>query len=56
MKLDEKKLRAKGWSTEDIEHAKGIINHAEENKHPRLRFLEEAIYWIILAIIEFPFI
>lgn len=48
MKINEKKLREKGWSEEDINHAKSIISQAEEKKHPKIKFLEEAIEWVIL--------
>jgi hypothetical protein len=51
MKINENKLREKGWSEKNISHAKGIISHAQENKHPKIKFLEKATEWIILLII-----
>lgn len=48
MKIDEKKLREKGWSEEDINHTKDIIFQAEEKKHPKIKFLEKMIEWVIL--------
>lgn len=51
MKLNEDKLRAKGWSEEEISHAKGILNKAEENKRPRTKALEEMVEWSVLIII-----
>jgi len=48
MKINEGKLREKGWSEEDIKHAKDVISQAEEKKHPKIKFLEKTIEWIIL--------
>ena len=51
MKIDHAKLKEKGWTDEEIEHAKGVFKKAEENKHPHMKALEKATYWILLIII-----
>ena len=51
MKVDETKLREKGWSEEEIEHAKGILLQAEQTKHPHMKALEKATYWILFIIL-----
>ncbi|MFP4645102.1 MAG: hypothetical protein ACLFNB_00465 [Candidatus Woesearchaeota archaeon] len=51
MRIDHAKLKEKGWSDEEIEHAKSVLRKAEENKHPHMRALEKATYWMLLIII-----
>lgn len=51
MKLQEDKLRAKGWSEEEITNAKNILEKAEEKKHPQIKFWEEFIEWIVLLLV-----
>jgi len=51
MKLNEDKLRTRGWSEEQINHTKQVILEAEKKKHPKLKLLEEIIEWIILTTI-----
>ncbi|MCA9477555.1 MAG: hypothetical protein KC535_00215 [Nanoarchaeota archaeon] len=50
MKINTLKLQAKGWSEEEIEHAKQVLQEAENKKHPRIILLEKALYWILLLI------
>lgn len=50
MKLNVLKLQAKGWSEQEIEHAKEILQNAENNKHPKIAFLEKTIYWILIIL------
>ena len=51
MKFDEKSLRSKGWSEEEIVHARKIVDKAHENKHPTHKYLEQAMYWFLFIII-----
>lgn len=51
MRLQEEKLQEKGWTEEEIAHAKTILLRAEEKKHPKKLFLEKTLYWIMLLII-----
>ena len=51
MKINALKLQARGWSEQEIEHAKQVLQEAENKKHPRLVLLEKAIYWILLLVI-----
>jgi len=51
MQLQEQNLRKKGWSEEEIEHAREILVRAEEKKHPKKILLEKALYWVMLLII-----
>ena len=51
MKIDPHALREKGWTDEEIEHATGIVEKAQKNKHPHMKGLEKATYWIALVII-----
>ncbi len=48
MRIHHARLRAKGWSDEEIEHARGVIKQAEEAKHPAYKFLEKAVFWGLL--------
>lgn len=49
MKIDG--MKSKGWTDEEIEHARGILVKAEEKKHPKIILLEKATYWFLLIII-----
>lgn len=51
MKLREENLKEKGWSEEEIEHAREILLKAEEQRHPKKIALEKALYWVMLLII-----
>jgi hypothetical protein len=51
MKINSLRLQAKGWSEEEIQHAQGVLLEAEAKKHPRLIFLEKAMYWILLLVV-----
>ena len=43
-------LLEKGWKRKDIESAIKIIRHAKEHKHPKIKLLDKAVYWISLAV------
>jgi len=43
-------LLEKGWKRKDIESAIKIIRHAKKHKHPKIKLLDKAIYWISLAV------
>ena len=45
-----KRLIEKGWKKEDINKTLGIIEKAKENKHPKIKILDKAVYWISLLI------
>ncbi len=48
MKLDEEKLRQKGWHENDIQYTKNIIKHAEENKQKKIIILEKIAIWLVI--------
>ena len=43
-------LLEKGWKRKDIESAIKIIRHAKKHKHPKIKLLDKAVYWISLAV------
>lgn len=45
-----KYLSEKGWKRRDIESAIKIIRHAKKHKHPKIKLLDKAVYWISLAV------
>ena len=45
-----KYLLEKGWKRKDIERAIRIIRHAKKHKHPKIKLLDKAVYWISLAV------
>ncbi len=45
-----KYLSEKGWKRKDIESAIKIIRHAKKHKHPKIKLLDKAVYWISLAV------
>lgn len=45
------KLKEKGWNQKDINEAISIIEHARENKHPKIKILDKSVYWISLIVI-----
>lgn len=45
-----KHLLEKGWKRKDIESAVRIIRHAKKHKHPKIKLLDKAVYWISLAV------
>jgi len=45
MRIHHEYLKAKGWSDEEIRHAKRILSRVKRRKHPHHRLLEEALYW-----------
>lgn len=52
------RLREKGWTSAEIEHAMHHMNIAEQKKHPFVKFTEKSIYGllvfaIILTIVAF---
>ena len=46
-----KRLEKKGWRKKEIVRAVGIIRNAKQNKPHDIKFLEERIYWVLLAVI-----
>ncbi|MBN2052313.1 hypothetical protein JW756_02315 [Candidatus Woesearchaeota archaeon] len=46
----QKKLHLKGWSKQEIAHARKIMSQAERKKHPDVRKLEQSMYWFTLII------
>lgn len=45
-----KRLIEKGWKKEDINKTLRIIEQAKANKHPKIKILDKAVYWISLFI------
>ena len=45
-----KYLLEKGWKRKDIESAIKIIRHAKKHKHPKIKLLDKAVYWISLVV------
>lgn len=52
MKLREDSLRKRGWSEEDISHAKSVLHTAQKEKSIHRQIYEEVILWITLACIS----
>ena len=48
MRSLEKSLAAKGWAKKDIAKAMKIIEQAKKNKHPKIKLLDKAVYWLSL--------
>jgi hypothetical protein len=51
MQLREEQLRQKGWSEEEISHAKGIFVKAKENRSFKHKLIEQITYWILLILL-----
>jgi len=49
--MDAKRLRKKGWSEQEIAHAKRILDDAETKKHPEIAFGEHLRLWLLIAIL-----
>jgi len=45
-----KRLEQKGWKKKDIIKTANIIQKAKENKHPHIKTLDNAVYWISLGL------
>jgi hypothetical protein len=43
-------LKKKGWSKKEIQKVLKILERAKANKHPRIKVLDKALYWILLAV------
>ena len=50
MKSLEKRLAEKGWAKKDIAKAINLIEKAKQNKHPKIKLLDKAVYWLSLLI------
>ena len=50
MKFTHEHLLKKGWNREEAERAVRSFEHAESVKHPALKLLDRAIYWILLLL------
>jgi len=53
MNIKEERLREKGWSEEEIHHAKSIVKKIKKQrkKHPHKDLLGESVYWFLVAAI-----
>ena len=53
MRSLERRLAEKGWAKKDINKAIKIIERAKKNKHPKIKLLDKAVYWLsfLMAII-----
>lgn len=47
MKIKET-LKKRGWTKREIDKTLKIIGEAKKNKHPAIKFLDNAVYWIVL--------
>jgi hypothetical protein len=43
------RLKSKGWSDDDINHAMDIIAKAQAKKSEKIRFLDSIVYWVVLV-------
>ena len=43
-------LAEKGWSKRDINKTLKIIERAKKNKHPKIKLLDKAVYWLSLLL------
>ena len=50
-KEQEKKLREKGWSEEEINQTKEIFLRAQSKKHPTVKKIEAFSYWLFFVLI-----
>lgn len=44
------RLKNKGWSDDDINHAMDIIAKAQTKKSEKIRFLDSITYWVVLVV------
>ena len=51
MKINKKRLKKKGWSEKDIQHAEQLIHEAEKEKSSKRKLHEEILLWILLGLI-----
>lgn len=51
MKLDQAKLKTKGWSDEEISQAANILEQAQNNRKPIHHFFAKATYWFFLFLL-----
>jgi len=49
--IDTQRLRSKGWSEKEIQHATGIFQNAEEHKHPHVRIGEHIGLWMLVLLL-----
>ncbi len=42
------RMHDRGWTADEIQHALTHIEHANSQKHPAVRFVEKAGYWLYL--------
>lgn len=50
MEINPKKLKLKGWTDEDIQHAIKVLEKAEKKKHPATFFLDKMVFIIALLL------
>ncbi len=48
--MDENKLKKKGWSEQEITHAKSIFAKAKEHEHPEVQFGKHVRLWTLIII------
>lgn len=66
MKALEKRLAEKGWSKRDVSKAIKIIERAKQSRHPKIKLLDKAVYWVsllaaiignfVIAVVLMPFL
>lgn len=50
MDINAERLREKGWSEAEIQHAQKIVSRAKRHKHPHQDVLNETIFWGMLIL------
>ena len=50
MEIDKKKLKSKGWTDAEIKHAMSTVKKAQKKKNPKIKLLDENLYWIFLLV------
>lgn len=48
--IKSRSLIEKGWTKEDISQAIGIIERAKKSRHPKIKILDRAVYWLSLLL------
>lgn len=50
-KKQEERLKNKGWTKEELSHAKNVLKGASAKKTKYHKFFEESLYWFILLLV-----
>jgi predicted tellurium resistance membrane protein TerC len=50
MEISEERLKAKGWTAEEISHALSVLRTAEHEKEQWIQRVDVFVYWLVLII------